>query len=92
MQPIMQWFQDWSDACEYARECAPDLSFFTLREPYSALLSIALGAALLWLLNEPRAKAVHKIAQTLDDAAYSAPTRSVAASPRSAPAHTQKAA
>ena len=55
MEAVKQWFQDWSDACEYARECAPDFSFlssFTLGEPYTALLSVAAACWLLWALNE----------------------------------------
>ncbi len=57
MESIRQWFQDWSDACEYAKECAPDLSFlsfFALGEPYTALLSIAGACFLLWAVNERR--------------------------------------
>ena len=55
MESIRQWFQDWSDACEYAKECVPDFSFlssFTLGEPYTALLSILGACWLLWALNE----------------------------------------
>ncbi len=55
MESIRQWFQDWSDACEYARECAPDLSFLSslaFGEPYTALLSIAGLCFLLWAWNE----------------------------------------
>ncbi len=55
MEAIRQWFQDWSDACEYAKECVPDFSFlssFALGEPYTALLSILGACWLLWALNE----------------------------------------
>jgi len=55
MESIKQWFQDWSDACEYAKECAPDFSFlssFALGEPYTALISLAVACWLLWALNE----------------------------------------
>ncbi|MGD9544611.1 MAG: hypothetical protein AB7F41_07960 [Methylocystis sp.] len=55
MEAVKQWFQDWSDACEYANECAPDFSFlssFALGEPYTALLSIAAVGWLIWALNE----------------------------------------
>lgn len=55
MESIRQWFQDWSDACEYAKECAPDLSFLSslaFGEPYTALLSIAGACFLLWAWNE----------------------------------------
>ncbi|MFO1125019.1 MAG: hypothetical protein U1E25_06880 [Methylocystis sp.] len=55
MESVRQWFQDWSDACEYAKECVPDLSFlsaFVPGPPYTALLSIAGACWLLWALNE----------------------------------------
>ncbi len=55
MESVKQWFQDWSDACEYAKECVPDFSFlssFALGEPYTALLSIICACWLLWALNE----------------------------------------
>ena len=35
MELIKHWFQDWSDACEYAKECVPDLSFVFREEPFS---------------------------------------------------------
>ncbi len=55
MESVKQWFQDWSDACEYAKECAPDFSFlssFAFGEPYTALISIAGVCWLIWALNE----------------------------------------
>jgi hypothetical protein len=52
MESIKNWFQDWSDACEYAKECAPDMSFLTLPEPYSALASIAAVCFAIWWRNE----------------------------------------
>ncbi len=55
MESVKQWFQDWSDACEYAKECAPDLSFlsgFRIGEPYLALLAVAGVCWLLWAVNE----------------------------------------
>lgn len=57
METIKNWFQDWSDACEYANECAPDLTFLTLTEPYAGLLWIAGGCFFLWAMNEARIKA-----------------------------------
>ena len=57
METIKNWFQDWSDACEYANECAPDLTFLTLAEPYAGLLWIAGGCFFLWAMNEARIKA-----------------------------------
>jgi hypothetical protein len=56
MESIKNWFQDWSDACEYAKECAPDLSFAILPEPYFALASIAAACFALWWWNERKIK------------------------------------
>lgn len=52
MNSIGNWFQDWSDACEYAKECVPDLSFAAPQEPYSALAGIAAACLLMWAWNE----------------------------------------
>jgi len=55
MEAIKQWLQDWSDACEYAKECWPDFSTFpsfSIGEPYTALLSIAGLCLLVWAWNE----------------------------------------
>ena len=55
MEAVRQWFQDWSDACEYANECVPDFSFLrslSLGEPYTALLSVLGVCWLFWALNE----------------------------------------
>lgn len=52
MESIRTWLQDWSDACEYANECAPDLSFLAPQEPYTALAAIAAVCALAWWWNE----------------------------------------
>ncbi|MBM3562800.1 MAG: hypothetical protein FJX48_06530 [Alphaproteobacteria bacterium] len=55
MESVRQWFQDWSDACEYAKECVPDFSFFSSfvpGAPYTALLSIAAVCWLFWAVNE----------------------------------------
>ncbi|MEF3366616.1 hypothetical protein V3H18_08735 [Methylocystis sp. 9N] len=55
MEAIKQWLQDWSDACEYAKECWPDFSTLPsigLGEPYTALLSVAGLCILIWAWNE----------------------------------------
>ena len=52
MESLKQWLQDWSDACEYANECAPDLTLFTPQEPYTALLGVAAVCFCLCLWNE----------------------------------------
>ncbi len=62
MVSISQWLQDWSDACEYAAECVPDLSPFSLGEPYSAMLAVFALCILLWRLNEPRARQARRCA------------------------------
>ena len=77
MESVKQWFQDWSDACEYARECAPDLSFLAPHEPYTALGSIALVCFLLWRSNEKRInrRRASERRDQAEDAACSAQTR-----------------
>lgn len=52
MESVKQWFQDWSDACEYAKECVPDFSFLVPQEPYSALGAVAVMCLLVWWRNE----------------------------------------
>jgi hypothetical protein len=46
-ETIKGWFQDWSDACEYANECAPDFSFLTPKSPVWLLLT-AVIAIVFW--------------------------------------------
>jgi hypothetical protein len=67
MELIKLWFQDWSDACEYAKECAPDLSFAIPEEPYSALASIAAACFLLWWWNERQLKKLRRAAVAKDE-------------------------
>ncbi len=54
LESVRQYLQDWSDACEYANECAPDLSFLGNGEPFTALLFIAGACYLAWAVNEAR--------------------------------------
>ncbi|PPD45036.1 MAG: hypothetical protein CTY15_05855 [Methylocystis sp.] len=54
LESIRQYFQNWSDACEYANECAPDLSFFGNGEPFTALLFVAAACYLAFAVNEAR--------------------------------------
>jgi hypothetical protein len=56
LESVRQYFQDWSDACEYANECAPDLSFLGNGEPFTALLFVAAVCYLVWAVNESRLK------------------------------------
>lgn len=49
MNSIKLWFQDWTDACTYAQECVPDLSFV---QPFTALVSVAALCFVLWWMNE----------------------------------------
>jgi hypothetical protein len=71
MESISSWFQDWSDACVYAKECAPDLSFLP-GEPFTALASIAAVCFLFWWRNEKslRAGATVKTLETETPTAY----------------------
>ncbi|MGJ0511080.1 hypothetical protein [Methylocystis sp.] len=76
MESVKQWFQDWSDACEYAKECAPDFSFlssFAFGEPYTALISIAGVCWLIWALNE---RAIERKAAVLQARAVQPESRS----------------
>lgn len=52
MEAVVNWFQDWSDACRYANECAPDMSFLPHLEPWSAFAAIGLIVFAVWLRNE----------------------------------------
>lgn len=72
MESIRQWFQDWSDACEYARECVPDFSFFAQHEPFTALASIAAACFLIWAWNERRITKLHGLESEFRDAAETA--------------------
>lgn len=54
LESVRQYFQDWSDACVYANECAPDLSFLGNGEPFTALLFISAVCYLAWAVNEAR--------------------------------------
>lgn len=75
MESVRQWFQDWSDACEYANECVPDFSFlssFALGEPYTALLSILGACWLLWAFNERSIRRNAALRQQMTRAAASA--------------------
>lgn len=56
LESVRQYFQDWSDACEYAKECAPDLSFLGNGEPFTALLFIGVVCYLVYAINEARIK------------------------------------
>lgn len=54
LESVRQYFQDWSEACEYANECAPDLSFIGNGEPFTALLFIGAACYLVYAINEAR--------------------------------------
>ena len=54
MEAIKHFFQDASNACAYANECAPDLSVLKPHEPFSALLAVSLGCFIFWAWNERR--------------------------------------
>jgi hypothetical protein len=54
MEPLWQWVREWGEACTYARECVPDLSFFVPSEPYSALATIASVCFIVWRWNDTK--------------------------------------
>ena len=60
METIRNWFQDWSDACEYANECAPDLSFLMPTEPFISLFAIATACFACWAVAESRIKSYER--------------------------------
>lgn len=64
LESVRQYLQDWSDACEYANECAPDLSFLGNGEPYTALFFIAAVCFLVWAVNETRIRRRNRAAAT----------------------------
>jgi hypothetical protein len=58
MEPLWQWVREWGEACTYARECVPDLSFFAPHEPYSALASIAGACFIVWWWNDTKIRRI----------------------------------
>jgi hypothetical protein len=58
MESLWQWARDWDEACTYARECVPDLSFFVPKEPYSALASIAGVCFAVWWWNDAKIRRI----------------------------------
>jgi len=96
MEAVVNWFQDWSDACEYAKECAPDLSFLALREPWSAFAAIALMVLAVWLSNERGLRKVlakeRRARATIQPAGSLAPVLDQMKSPLSAAASRPRAA
>jgi len=45
---IEQYFREWGEACTYAKECLPPFVYEMGREPWSALISIAVVCLLIW--------------------------------------------
>ena len=58
MEPLWQWVREWGEACTYARECVPDLSFFVPNEPYSALATIAGACFIVWRWNDTKIRRI----------------------------------
>ena len=56
LEAIRGWFQDWSDACEYANECMPDFSFIDAFHPNKWLQIITVLAFIILAVNEWRIK------------------------------------
>ena len=59
IEAIRNWFQDWSDACEYANECAPDFSFIETFQPNKWLQLITILSFICLAINEWRIKKIH---------------------------------
>ncbi len=59
MELIRNWFQDWSDSCEYAGECVPDFSVLAPHAPYSAFAAFAAACFCIWWWNERQLKRLH---------------------------------
>ena len=59
MEPLWQWVREWGEACTYARECDPDLSFFVPGEPYSALACIAGVCFIVWWRNDNKIRRIN---------------------------------
>ena len=58
MEPLWQWVREWGEACTYARECNPDLSYFVPKEPYSALACIAGVCFIAWRWNNTKIRRI----------------------------------
>ena len=58
MESLLQWVRDWDEACTYARECLPDLSFFVPSEPYSALATISGVCFIVWRWNDTKIRRI----------------------------------
>ena len=56
LEKIRNWLQDWSDACEYANECAPDLTFLTPYAPKAWLVAAGILALSFWAADIWRLK------------------------------------
>lgn len=51
------WYQDWVDACTYAKECNPDfIALITAFDPYSTVAFIIIVCYSLYSYNEKRIK------------------------------------
>jgi hypothetical protein len=60
MEALAEWFLNWSDACAYAGECAPDLSSMGPKGCYAAIASMAAACFLAWWRNERALKRQQK--------------------------------
>lgn len=44
--------REWNEACVYAGECLPPFFYDLSREPWLAIIAIAIGCFLIWAINE----------------------------------------
>ena len=52
MQALVTWFQQWSEACTYAGECAPDVATMGPDGCYAAIATFAAICFFAWWMNE----------------------------------------
>lgn len=88
MEAIKNWLQDWSDACVYARECAPDFSAFPMPggEPFTALGVIAGLCFIAWAINERRLARRVPVSRRLEKTVATSHAPLIAETARNAPA------
>lgn len=49
---VALYLQDWNDACVYARECWPDMSFIQVGEPWTFLAVLLITCYVVYRVNE----------------------------------------
>jgi hypothetical protein len=75
IRKITAFLQDWSEACEYAKECAPDLSVLIKDKEFLDLLLTLAVVAGFWLLSLRPARRPRLFVPNEDDRAPHDPSR-----------------